>query len=273
MDIADWARLKKDMGKYTGADDMLGLGICSRNIDSTNASRGAINAEMAKKEWTAARELGLPITLHTNGSANVRLLAENNLLGPDVQLVHPLNLEASDFAMLAKHDVRYSTAPLGEAGRTGETQLSELLTAGVKVSISIDNVTAERCDCFNCMHMLQTLNRHRSAGKYRLPTKRLVQMATIDGAIDLGLADKTGSLTPGKRADLILVRTDTENMRGVGDPYDALVQMAQPSDVDTVVADGRILMRKRAFQTFDYAKVVAEASAAFEALKVRAKWS
>ena len=43
--------------------------------------RGAINAEMAKKEWSAARELGLPITLHTNGSASIQLLNDNNLLG------------------------------------------------------------------------------------------------------------------------------------------------------------------------------------------------
>ncbi|HVZ50717.1 MAG TPA: amidohydrolase family protein [Pseudolabrys sp.] len=269
MDLADWARIKKDIGK----DPMISLGICSRNVDASNASRGAVNGDMARKEWGAARELGLPITLHTNGSANIKFLADNNLLGPDVQLVHPLNLAPDDFALLAKHDVHYSTSPVGEAGRTGETQLSELLTAGVKVSISVDNVTAERCDCFACMHMLQTLNRHRNAGKYKLTTKRLVQMATIDGAIDLGLADQTGSLKPGKRADIILVRTGAPSIRGTGSPYDALVQMAQASDIDTVVADGRILKRKGAFTALDYDKVVTEANAAFEALKTRAKWS
>jgi cytosine/adenosine deaminase-related metal-dependent hydrolase len=269
MDIADWARIKRDIGK----DAMIGLGICSRNIDGNNTARGAINADMAKKEWGAARELGLPITLHTSGSASIQLLNENDLLGPDVQLVHPLNLQPKDFETLAKHDVRYSTSPFGEAGRTGETQLSELLQAGVKVSLSIDNVTAERCDCFACMRMLQTLNRHRSAGKYSLTTKRLVQMATIGGAIDLGLDEKTGSLTPGKRADLILVRTGTPNMRTIGDPYDALVQLAQPSDVDTVVADGRILRRKGAFTALDYDKIASDAADALEGLKSRAKWA
>ena len=269
MDIADWARMKKELAK----DDMIGLGICSRNVDAANASRGAVNADMAKKEWGAARDLGLPITLHTNGSANIQLLAANNLLGKDVQLVHPLNLAAGDFELLAKHDVRYSISPTGEAGRTGETQLAELLQAGVKVSMSIDNVTADRCDCFACAKMLQILNRHRTAGKYSLTTRRLVQMMTIDGAIDLGLADKTGSLTPGKRADLILVKTGTPNMKQIGDPYDALVQQAQPSDIDTVVADGRILLRKREFTALDYEKVAAESNAAFEALKARAKFS
>ncbi len=188
--------------------------------------------------------------------------------------MHPLNLEAKDFEVLAKHDVRYSTSPLGEAGRTGETQLSELMQAGVKVSISIDNVLAERCDCFACMRMLQTLNRHRNAGKFNLTTKRLVQMATIGGAVDLGLADKTGSLTPGKRADLILVRTDTPSMTPFGgDAYDALVQLAQPANVDTVVADGRILRRKGEFTSLDYAKVAREASDALAGLTARAKWS
>jgi cytosine/adenosine deaminase-related metal-dependent hydrolase len=269
MDIADWARMKRDLGK----DEMIGLGMCSRNIDATNASRGAIDADMAKKEWGAARELGMPITLHTNGSANIQLLAANNLLGKDVQLVHPLNLAPGDFELLAKSGATYSTSPIGEAGRTGETQLMELLQAGVKVSISIDNVTADRCDCFGCMHLLQTLNRHRSAGKYSLTTKKLVQMSTIDGAMDLGLADKTGSLTPGKRADIILVKTGTPNMRQIGDAYDSLVHQAQPSDVDTVIADGRVLLRKREFTALDYEKVAAEADKALEGLKARAKFS
>ncbi|HUI98483.1 MAG TPA: amidohydrolase family protein [Xanthobacteraceae bacterium] len=270
MDFADIARLKKEIG----SDPMLTLGINSRNVDGNlGGTRGAIDPAMAKKEWSAARELGLPITLHTSGSGAIKLLNEAGLLGPDLQLVHPLNTDAADWAALAKHDVRYSVSPLGEAGRSGEMQFPEIMQAGVKVSLSIDNVTAERCDCFACMRMLQTINRHRTGGKFKLTTRKLVEMATIDGAEDLGFADRTGSLTPGKRADLILVRTDEPHMGDIGDPYDALVQLAQPSDVDTVVVDGRILRRNGAFTALDYGKLLADAAQSVAALKTKANWS
>jgi 5-methylthioadenosine/S-adenosylhomocysteine deaminase len=269
MDIADWARMKRDLGK----DPMITLGICSRNIDGNNTARGAINAAMAKKEWGGARELGLPITLHTNGSASIKILNESGLLGPDVQLVHPLNTDAKDWEVLAKHGVHYSTSPLGEAGRSGEMQFIEMMQAGVLTTISIDNVTAERCDCFACMHMLQAVNKHRTGGKFKLTTKRLVQMATIDGARDLGFDKLTGSLTPGKRADLILVRTTDDNMAMMDDPYDALVQLAQPSNVDTVVVDGRILRQKSKFTALDHEKVARDAMDALAGLKARAKWT
>jgi cytosine/adenosine deaminase-related metal-dependent hydrolase len=268
MDLADMARLKRDVGK----DPMLAVGMCSRNIDGNNTSRGAIDAAMAKKEWTAAREMGLPITLHTSGSASIQLLAENNLLGPDVQLVHPLNTNQKDWDVLAKHKVRYSVSPSGEAGRPGEMQFPELIQAGVLVSMSIDNVTADRCDCFNCMRIMQTINRHRTGGKIKITTKHLVQIATIEGAKDLGIADRTGSLTPGKRADLILVRTDSPNMRPLGDAYDALVQQAQSSNVDTTIVDGRILYRQGKFTALDYEKVLADATSALAGLTAKAKW-
>ena len=270
MDLAGIARMEKDIGN----DPMLTLGICSRNVDgNTGGTRGAIDAAMAKKEWSAARELGLPITLHTSGTGAVKLLNEAGLLGPDLQLVHPLNTEPADWEALAKHGVRYSVSPLGEAGRSGEMQFPEIMQAGVKASISIDNVTAERCDCFACMRMMQTINRHRTGGKFKLTTRKLVQMATIEGAEDLGFADRTGSLTPGKRADLILVRTGEPHMGDIGDPYDALVQLAQPSDVDTVVVDGRILRRKGAFTALDYGKLLSDAAQSIAALKQKANWS
>jgi 5-methylthioadenosine/S-adenosylhomocysteine deaminase len=269
MDLADMARLKRDIG----TDDMLTMGMCSRNIDGNNTARGAVNAEMATKEWNRVREIGLPITLHTNGSASIQLLDGANLLGKDVQLVHPLNLVEKDFDTLAKHGTHYSTSPLGESGRSGEMQFIELMQKGVLVSMSIDNVTAERCDCFACMHMLQTINKHRTGGKFKLTTKRLVELATIDGARDLGFDHLTGSLTPGKRADLILVRTGGPHIATIGDPYDALVQLAQPSDVDTAVVDGRILYRQGRFTGLDYEKVASDATQSFTALKIRAKWS
>jgi cytosine/adenosine deaminase-related metal-dependent hydrolase len=269
MDLDDMARLKRDVGK----DDMLTVGMCSRNIDGNNKSRGAIDEAMAIKEWTRAREIGLPITLHTSGSASVQLLNRTNLLGPDVQLVHPLNLDEKDFEVLAKHGTHYATAPLGEAGRSGQMQFPELMQHGIPLSMSIDNVTAERCDCFACMHMLQAINKHRMGRKFKLTTKRLVQLATIDGARDLGFDRLTGSLTPGKRADLILVRTGGPNIATMGDPYDALVQLAQPSDVDLTMVDGRILYRQRRFTALDHEKLAQDAAQSLAALKAKAKWS
>jgi 5-methylthioadenosine/S-adenosylhomocysteine deaminase len=270
MDLADIARMKRDIG----TDPMLTLGICSRNVDgNTGGTRGAIDPAMAKKEWTAARELGLPITLHTSGTGAIKLLNDAGLLGPDLQLVHPLNTGPEDWAMLAKHGVHYSVSPIGEAGRPGEMQFPEMLQAGVKISISIDNVTAERCDCFACMHMMQTINRHRTGGKVSITTKQLVRMATIGGAEDLGFDKITGSLRPGKRADLILVRTTGLNMRGMGDPYDALVQLATAADVDTTVVDGRILFRAGQFTALDYQKLNADGAQSVEALKAKANWT
>jgi cytosine/adenosine deaminase-related metal-dependent hydrolase len=270
MDLADVARLKRDMA----GDAMLTLGICSRNVDgSTGGTRGAIDAAMAKKEWDAVRALGLPITLHTSGSAAIQLLNGAGLLGPDLQLVHPLNTGPADWEALAKHGVHYSTSPIGEASRSGEMQFIEMMQAGVLVSISVDNVTAEEADMFARMHLLQAVNRHRTGGKFKLTTKKLVEMATIVGAQDLGLADKTGSLTPGKRADIILVRTGAPHFGEIGDPYDALVHLAGPSDIDTVVADGRVLRRKGDFTALDYGKLLADAAQSLDALKVKAKWT
>jgi cytosine/adenosine deaminase-related metal-dependent hydrolase len=103
--------------------------------------------------------------------------------------------------------------------------------------------------------------------------KRLVQLATIDGARDLGFGAKAGSLTPGKRADLILVRTTDGNLAPVDSPYDALVMLAQPSNVDTVVVDGRILRRNGKFTALDQDKVLREAADAAAGLKARAKWA
>ncbi|MDB5600902.1 MAG: cytosine deaminase [Xanthobacteraceae bacterium] len=102
--------------------------------------------------------------------------------------------------------------------------------------------------------------------------KRLVQLATLDGAVDLGIADRTGSLTPGKRADLILVRTTDINMTPIGNSYEALVSLAQPANVDTVIVDGRVLRQAGKFTALDHAKVVRDAQEAAATLRSKANW-
>ena len=214
--------------------------------------------------------------MHTSGPSPIKLLESSGLLGPDVQLVHPLLTTAEERQILGKRGVSYSTSPTGESRRSakaGVIQLSELLGAGVKVSISIDHTGNYGCDYFQCMRILYSLHLHRVGRKVPLNSKRLVQLATFDGAVDLGIADRTGSLTPGKRADLILVRTGDINIAPVSDPYEALVTFAQPRNVDTVMADGRILRRAGEFTALDHAEVVREAAESAVALRARANWT
>jgi cytosine/adenosine deaminase-related metal-dependent hydrolase len=213
--------------------------------------------------------------MHTSGASPITALEEAGLLGPDVQLVHPLLTTGEERAILKARGVSYSTSPAGEARRpasVGEIQLGELIDAGIKVSLSTDHTTNYACDPFVGMRILFALHQHRLGAKVPLTVKRLVQLATLDGAVDLGLADRTGSLTPGKRADLILVRTTDINMAPEGDPYEALVQLAQPRNVDTVIVDGRVLRRGGRFTALDHPKVVRDAKAAAAALRAKANW-
>lgn len=274
MDLEGLAKIKRE---WIPNDGTLTLGISSRNVgDSTNLLRGNISVETARKDWGGARALGLPITMHTSGPSPVQLLEDAGLLGSDVQLVHPLLTTAEERAIMARRGVSYSTSPTGESRRSvkqGVIQLAELLEAGVKVSISIDHTSGYACDYFQCMRILYALHLHRVGTKPRLTSKRLVQLATLDGAVDLGIADRTGSLTPGKRADIILVRTRDINMLSMGDPYEALITFAQPRNVDTVIVDGRILQRAGRFTAVDHADVLGKAVQTAKALRTRADWS
>jgi 5-methylthioadenosine/S-adenosylhomocysteine deaminase len=89
----------------------------------------------------------------------------------------------------------------------------------------------------------------------------------------MGIDDVVGSLKPGKRADLIMVSTRDINMGVFGDPAHMIVTAAQPSNVDTVVVDGRILKRSGKLTAINPAQVASEAGAALAALKKRANWA
>jgi 5-methylthioadenosine/S-adenosylhomocysteine deaminase len=275
MDMAGVARVKRD---WMPGDGLHTLGICSRNIGALSiggGARGILTIDMAKRDWGGARALGLPITMHTSGPSPIKLLEEAGLLGPDVQLVHPLLTTPEERGILKARGVSYAIAPVGEARRpasVGVIQLGEMLEAGVKVSLSTDHNTNYNCDPFVGMRILFALHQNRVGDKIPLTVKRLVQLATLDGAVDLGIADKSGSLTPGKRADIILIRTTDVNMAPVGDPYEALVSLAQPSNVDTVIVDGRVLRQSGKFTALDHAKVVRDAQAAAAGLRSRARW-
>ena len=274
MDFAPLERIQREL---MPGDGLITLGINSRNVGSDpNPLRGNIPLPVIRADWGGARRLGLPITLHTSGPSPITFLEQAGLLGPDVQLVHPLLTTAEERKTLARRGVSYSISPVGESRRpasAGVIQLGELLEAGVKVSLSIDHTGTYTVDMFQVMRLLYNLHQHRIGPRVRVTARRMVQLATLDGAIDLGIADRTGSLTPGKRADLILVNTREVNIAPAGDPYEALVSFAQPRNVHAVIADGRLLWRDGRHTALDYPRVLAEAEASAQALRQRAGWT
>jgi cytosine/adenosine deaminase-related metal-dependent hydrolase len=100
----------------------------------------------------------------------------------------------------------------------------------------------------------------------------VVELATIEGARSLGLADRIGTIEKGKRADLILVNTRDINTGPFTDPSYMLVDSAQPWNVDTVMVDGRILKRNGKLAAIDTGALMAEASKASRDVRARAKW-
>jgi cytosine/adenosine deaminase-related metal-dependent hydrolase len=144
----------------------------------------------------------------------------------------------------------------------------------MKVSLSLDGSSVTgTCDLFAQLRALLDSQFVRSGDPMSVTPRQILEMATINAAWDLGLADVTGSLTPGKRADLILVRTTDLNMAPLGDPVMAIVRSAQPHNVDTVVVDGRILKREGKLTETDQDRVVADAIASLAELRKKANWS
>ena len=139
---------------------------------------------------------------------------KTSLLGPDVQLIHTYNASPEERGMMAETQTHNSIAPF-TASRlaSGLPYLGDLLKRGVQCSLSVDTTTVGgNADMFSIMRLMLQLNHLRSMDVMEVQPRRILELATIDGARDLGIADRVGSLTPGKRADLILVRTNDLNV-------------------------------------------------------------
>ncbi len=268
MDLEDLARVQRELASD---NNLLTLGAAVRTPVAN--PRGAVPIEVVAAEYKGIRALGLPITMHARPGV-VTLLSQHGLLGPDVQLVHPQGISQEELKLLAATGTTMSCSPVIELlyaqATRGEIQFQELLEEGVQMSLSVDSSAASaNADFFNCMRALLWSHKQRFGSRIPLAAQRLLELATIDGARDLGIADRTGSLTPGKRADILMVRAKDPNIGPVIDPAFALVYSAQPSNIDTVIVDGRILLRNSRFTAVDSEEVMREAAESVNGLVSR----
>jgi cytosine/adenosine deaminase-related metal-dependent hydrolase len=143
------------------------------------------------------------------------------------------------------------------AGGLGSPPLQELIDRHVRPGLAVDDERIAPGDLFAQMRATISLQHatafdRKLAGKAGVPrlmsTRDVIRYATVDGARAAGVGAITGSLEPGKRADLIVLRTDRPNVFPINDPIGAVVWGMDTSNVDAVLVDGRVLMRDGVLQ-------------------------
>ena len=276
IDLEDLERLNRNWGSYSNGG-LITLGMAWRGQGGNNPAT-AVPPEIYTKEIETARRLGLPITVHASGSrpaaGQVDRLGKANLLGKDMQIVHGIVLTAEEIAAIKAAGASVSLSPTTELRiGFGFPQTANLLAAGIPVGLSVDTVELSgNADMFGIMKFIQNIENARSESEFKLTARRVLELATIEGARSMGMADTIGSLKPGKRADLIMVSTRDINLAVFGDPAHMLVTAAQPANVDTVVIDGRILKRSGRLVHLNVAQIATDAANASAALRKRANW-
>jgi 5-methylthioadenosine/S-adenosylhomocysteine deaminase len=240
----------RDFVKRVAPDDMLSLQLAfDVTGDPAFPERGA---------FEAARELGLRVTTHAGvwGATNddsIRLMWEGGFMSPEVTYVHAATLSEDSYQRIAASggSASVSTESEQSAGQ-GYPPTWALRKHGIPVSLSMDTSVWWSADLFAAMRATLSADRSRehleahgrgeTVVHNSLRAAEVAHWATIGGATALGLADRIGSLTPGKQADLVLVKNDNSPaLYPILHPYGTLVYQAGRGDVHTVLVNGQVV--------------------------------
>jgi 5-methylthioadenosine/S-adenosylhomocysteine deaminase len=227
--------------------------------------------DVTQHDWQLAEDLGIRISCHAGDgdwgrNRPIAALAERGMLGPTMTFVHCNSLADDELAMMADAGCTASISPDIELQMGhGWPATGRLLRAGIRPSLSIDVCCSNGGHLFGTMRATIGTQRgfdHADARERGEPLVELglscrdvLEFATIEGARACGLDGLIGSLTPGKRADILLVRTDDLGMTPLNNPVGALVYNAHPGLVDTILVDGRIVKRDGRLVDVDEARV------------------
>lgn len=265
----DVRRLRTE--QFSSNEGLVTLMMAIRGPDSSTM-------ETTVHDLQLARELDLRVTMHIGGglrggqARSIERMHRAGLLGPDMTFVH--------CNCCADHELRLMAETGGTASVSARVEMQmghgmpatgRLVAAGVRPSLSVDVVTAVGGNLFDEMRTAlqmeralqnQTaMNQGEQAQQLELKARDVLAFATIEGARTCGIEDQVGSITPGKQADLILLRRDTLNLTPLNDPCGSVVLAAEPGNVDTIFVAGKIVKQHGQLLTRDLERVFQLATA------------
>ncbi|CCV04058.1 putative metal-dependent hydrolase [Mesorhizobium metallidurans STM 2683] len=240
-------------GRFAGRDQLVTLGLAILGPHYSTM-------DVARADFRLARELGMVASMHQGGGEAKtpggweRLEAEG-LVGPGINVVHGNNLSDEQIRRFVGAGVSFTVTPENEMTQGhGFPITGRVLAAGGQPSFGVDIESLVSSDMFTVARMALACQRsldndlsRRTTGEIpgacMVSTRDALRWITLEGARMLGLDDRIGSLTPGKQADIAILRATDWNMWPVHDPYSTVIMQSNVGNVETVMIAGQ--SRKR----------------------------
>ncbi len=227
--------------------------------------------DLLRETFALSRQHRVPWVIHLSESSSevdqvmarhgrtpVGLLADLDLLAPQVVACHCVALSEEDITLLREHDVKVAHNPESNMKlASGVAPVPRMLEAGICVGLGTDGCASNNdLDMFAEMASAARLHKVACLDPTVLDAPTAIRMATIHGARVLGLDALVGSLEVGKRADIIVIDTARPHLTPMYHPASHLVYAARGSDVVATIVDGRVVMRDGRITTIDVAAVM-----------------
>lgn len=261
--------------KCTGMDGRLSLSVGPINP-------WAVTPELLIRTKELSKELGLKYQVHTaetkavvertaalnGGLRNVEYFDKLGILDEDTQLAHSVWLDDGEMEIIARKKPLVVHCPVANMYlASGVARIPEMLRQGTRVALATDgpgsNNNQDMLSTLKftaCLHKISTLNAQA------ISTRDILSMATLSGALVLG-RDDIGVIAAGKKADMILVDWQNAHIAPMHKPDSALVYNANGNDVDTVIVDGRIVVRNKKSTLVDEQALIEECQNRIEFIK------
>jgi 5-methylthioadenosine/S-adenosylhomocysteine deaminase len=260
--------IAKGLALYDGHKDEALLSFCFAPHAPYTVSDGPL-----QRIRTLANELDLPVHMHVHETAHeveesmarfgmrpLERLAQLGLVGPNLLAVHMTQLNDAEIAHLAGAGAHVLHCPESNLKlASGFCPVQKLLDAGVNVCLGTDGAASN--NDLNLMGEMRTaalLAKGVAGDAAALPVDMALRMATLNGARALGLGEETGSLVPGKAADVVAVDMNCLESRPLYHPLSQLVYASGREHVTHVWVAGQALLRDRQLTTLDLEAILAK---------------
>ncbi|KAB2824675.1 amidohydrolase [Aliivibrio finisterrensis] len=187
----------------------------------------------------------------TKAESPVEYLEEIGVLDERMVIAHGIHLSQHDQALLKQADAGVVYNPMANAkGATGIAPAWDMFRADMRVGLGTDGpMSSNQVDLWRTLSYAANMQRLKHSDRTIMIPEQVIEMVTIGGAKALHMEDEIGSLEVGKKADIIIIETQSANMMPSYDPYATLVYQANPSNVETTIVNGKVVMEQRQMQT------------------------